>query len=63
MKYHPEDIIAIILACIVLIQMVVLAVARYNGIEIDAAANKEILLVIIGGLLGYIANKNQPTKQ
>ena len=59
MNFKPEDVVAVILALLVGFQMALTALARYNGIEIQIEVVKEILLVIIGGLLVYIANKSK----
>ena len=57
MKFEPEDIVAIILSLIVVLQMMVISVARFKGMEINADMNKEIMIFILGALAAYIAKK------
>jgi hypothetical protein len=54
-KIGPEDIVAFGLLFVVLFQMALIGLAKYNGIEVDPGVTKEILIFILGGLITYIS--------
>lgn len=54
-KFGPQDIVAIGLLFVVVFQMALIGLARYNGIEVDDNITKEIIIFIVGALTTYIS--------
>ena len=58
---HPRDIVAIMLASIIVMFIALSAVITLAGFVIDAQAVmmwKDVILALVGGLVGYISGSS-----
>ena len=62
---HPKDIVAMMLAGIILLFILLSAIITLSGFIIDGQATlmwKDIVLAVVGGLVGYISGSTSKEK-
>lgn len=62
MKWRPQDVVALVLALGFVLALAGTGVNEYFGTtithEVYVQALKDILMVLVGGIVGYISGKN-----